>query len=84
MSLFLLTYSRGKHEEPTIERIEDPAEAVQRFAEAGDAHRNGNGDHGVVLLSADSEETLRRTHMHYFMSLDEMLASLGVNGPSRG
>jgi hypothetical protein len=30
-------------------------------------------DYGVVLLVADDEETLRRTHAQYFETFDELL-----------
>jgi hypothetical protein len=41
-----------------------------------DAERALRGDdrHGVVLLVAEDEETLRRTHSHYFSSVDELLS----------
>lgn len=39
-----------------------------------------NAPHGmeVVLLGADSEETLHRTHSRYFESWQEMLSRLGT------
>jgi hypothetical protein len=84
MSYFLLKYKTGEHEDPVLERFEDAELAMQKFIEAERWHRDHDKDHGVVLLVADSVETLRRTHTHYFLSLDEMLAEVGVNGPSRG
>jgi hypothetical protein len=75
MSFFLLTYSRGNDEESTVESFDDPAEAMERFVAAERHHRAHDNGRGVVLLIADDEETLRRTHSHYFESLEEALAA---------
>jgi len=76
MSFFLLTYTRGaSDEEPTIEVFEDAAQAMERFVAAERQHRNSNDSRGVVLLVADDEATLRRTHSHYFPG--ETLETLG-------
>lgn len=74
MSLFLLTFTRGAQVPPELERFEDATEAMERFAEREHELRGSN--RGVVLLIADSEETLRRTHSHYFSTLDELLAEV--------
>jgi hypothetical protein len=74
MSLFLLTFTRGASIDPEIERFEDPEKAMRKFA---DRERELRGsDRGVVLLIAENEETLRRTHSHYFETADELLAQL--------
>ena len=72
MSHFLVFYSRKRAEVPRVERIEDSAEAVQRLLEA---ERGIAGDplHGVVLLVAEDEDDLRRTHSHYFSSVEELV-----------
>ncbi len=76
MSLFLLTFSRRDGSQPAIERFEDPEEAMERFAER-ERELRGSEDKGVVLLVADDEDTLRRTHSHYFSNVDEILAQVG-------
>lgn len=72
MSHFLVFYSREHSEDPRVERIEDAAEAVRRLLEAEHALA-GDRAHGVVMLVADDEDDLRRTHAHYFASLEELL-----------
>ena len=52
--------------------IEDAAEAVRRLLEAEHALA-GDRSRGVVMLVADDEDDLRRTHAHYFASLEELL-----------
>ncbi|HWB21307.1 MAG TPA: hypothetical protein VG652_00290 [Gaiellaceae bacterium] len=76
MSFFLLTYTRGSHREPDIAEFQDPAAAMERFVAAERSHREHDDGRGVVLLIAEDEETLRRTHSHYFESLEETLAGL--------
>lgn len=73
MSFFLLTYTRRAEAAPEIVRYEDSAQAMDAFVEAEHALR-GSRDRGVVLLIADDEETLRKTHSHYFESVEELLA----------
>lgn len=74
MSLLLLTFTRGASVDPEIERFEDPEEAMREFA---DRERELRGsERGVVLLIAEDEATLRKTHSHYFQTLDELLAQL--------
>jgi hypothetical protein len=73
MSFFLLTYDRRNGKQPAIDRYEDPAEAMDRFVNAERSHRNHDDGKGVVLLIADDEATLRRTHTHYFLTADQML-----------
>jgi hypothetical protein len=71
MSLYLLTFHRRKLAEPILADL-DPDEALVRLLEAEDALRGS--DFGVVLLVADDEEALRRTHSQYFETFDELLA----------
>ncbi len=76
MSLFLLTFRKGTREPPTLRRFEDPELAMGEFTAAERRHRELADDLGVVLLIADDEDTLRRTHAHYFASVAELLAPL--------
>lgn len=76
MSYFVLTFTRGRVAEPELERFEDLDLANERF-ERLEHELWGRRDRGVVLLIADSEETLRKTHTHYFVSsLDELLEQM--------
>jgi hypothetical protein len=72
VSHFLVFYSRKNGEDPRVERIEDPAEAVQRLLEA-ESQFAGDPVHGVVMLVAKDEDDLRRTHSHYFSSVEELV-----------
>jgi hypothetical protein len=70
MSYFLMRYTRLGREDPIIERFEDSDEALERLSEEEKRVRGTN--EGVVLLVADDEADLRRTHAHYFQSLNEL------------
>lgn len=77
MSFFVLTYSRKRDRNPDLERFENADAAMKRFIERERALRRTDGDGGVVLLIAEDEETLRRTHTHYFVeSVDEVFKAL--------
>jgi hypothetical protein len=73
--LFMLTYDRSSATLMTLEVITAgrESEAFQRrlAAEVG-AFRDGM-DVEVVILEADSEESLRRTHARYFEDLGDLL-----------
>ena len=70
MKLFLLIFDRVRGELLDQREFSDGSEALKaRFA----AERQGWPGHvEIVVLSADSVETIRRTHSRYFMSLGEM------------
>lgn len=70
MSLFLLTFHRRKLAEPTLVELE-PGEALVRLLESEDEFLGS--EFGVVLLVAEDEEALRRTHAQYFETFDELL-----------
>jgi hypothetical protein len=72
MSHFLVTFHRRRVAPPHVERIEDPDEAISRLFESEKRLRN-DPDRDVVMLVADSEDELRRTHAHYFKSFDELM-----------
>ena len=72
MSHFLVFYRRGASEESVVERIEDSDEAVRRLLEA-ERDLADDPSRGVVMLVADDEDDLRRTHAHYFSSIDDLL-----------
>lgn len=50
----------------------DHAAAAARYSEAEEAHRDSDGIE-VVLVGADSFDTIKRTHSHYFIERDEDL-----------
>lgn len=71
MTNFLVFYSRTSNE-PRVETIADDTEAVQRLLEAERELANDPLQR-VVLLVADDLDDLRRTHAHYFTSIDDLL-----------
>jgi hypothetical protein len=70
VSLFLLTFHRRKLEQPELTEL-NPEDALARLLEAEQELRGS--EYGVVLLIADDEESLRRTHSQYFETFDELL-----------
>jgi hypothetical protein len=72
VSHFLVFYSRLGDEQARVERIEDPADGVLRLLEA-ERSLAEDPDHGVVMLVADDEDDLRRTHSHYFASVEDLV-----------
>lgn len=75
--IFLIEYNRGEGRIVTFEAFKDvqrsDAEDLRREIEL-QVNRNGT-EHEVVLLEAESEEALRRTHRRYFEGLRQILAS---------
>ncbi len=72
MSHFLVIYDRRRQGPPKVERIDDARAAQLRLFELEDELR-GDRDRGVVMLMAEREEDLHRTHAHYFKTRDELL-----------
>lgn len=58
-----------------VEGLGTDYEAAQHAYQAAERKARGRADLDVVLLSADSLETIKRTHSSYFepKSLDELL-----------
>lgn len=77
--LFLIEYDRARGQIITFETFDD---SERQYAEDSrlkmelDLNRRGK-EHEVVLLEADTEEALRRTHRRYFEDLAEL-----VNAPA--
>jgi hypothetical protein len=71
MSHFLVIFDRQRRADPKVERIEDSREAQLRLFEIERELRD-DPDHGVVLLVAEREEDLPKTHGQYFTSVDEL------------
>jgi hypothetical protein len=76
VSHFLVIFSRIAGEVPVLERYEDAHEAAMKLFET-EAKLRDDPDHGVVLLYAEDEESLRRTHGSYFLGFDELLETAG-------
>jgi hypothetical protein len=62
---FLLVYDHGKRELIHRGRYEDADEAAEAYAQMERDHR-GDKDLEIVLVGADSIETIRKTHGNYF------------------
>ena len=71
---FLVTRDMARHETSVVEFGTD-YEAAQDAYQKAEQKAQGRGDLDVVLLSADSLETIKLTHSSYFepKSLDELL-----------
>lgn len=77
--LFLIEYDRDRGQIITLEKFADSererAEDARLEMELG-LSRRGVGSE-VVLLEAETEEALRRTHRRYFEDLAELVKSPG-------
>ena len=71
MTLFLLKFDR-KDRSVEVEELDD-ADVLDRLFEAEQLLRD-QPQMEVVLLTAEDEGDLRRTHSRYFESVDELLA----------
>jgi hypothetical protein len=84
---FLVIYEIAAREAHVDTYGSDYDAAIQAYAETEQLYR-GRGDVEVVLLSADSIETIKKTHSSYFstreegferfFSVSDLLASLKV------
>ncbi len=75
MSHFLLRYDRNRGILESMERFTDSAEATSRRFEMELAYL-GQPSIEVVVLSAASEDDLRRTHSRFFRSLQQLTDQL--------
>lgn len=76
MSHFVLIFDRHRSSPPAVEQFDD-AEAAKARLFVAEQELRGDPHRGVVLLYADSVESLRRTHGSYFLDLDELLETVG-------
>jgi hypothetical protein len=76
--LFLIEYNRKQGRIVNLERFvdSDRREAQDRLLELELRFHAEVVQHEVVLLEADCEETIRKTHPHYFYDLPELIAKL--------
>ncbi|HET8954711.1 MAG TPA: hypothetical protein VFN18_03525 [Solirubrobacterales bacterium] len=65
---FLLVYDLNAQRLIAQEQFEDGAEAARAYAEH-ERKFQGREDLEIVLVGADSIETIRQTHAHYFDSV---------------
>jgi len=76
--IFLIDYDRSRGELVSIRPFEDVDRSVaqnERLARELDLHRKGI-EREVVLLEANSEAALRRTHGRYFSDLATLAEEL--------
>jgi hypothetical protein len=74
--VFLIEYDRSKGEIVTFRKFgNNKGEAAEgsRLNMELDLHRRGV-EHEVVLLEAENEEALRRTHRRYFEDLAQLVS----------
>lgn len=72
MSHFVVIFDRLHPGSPKVERYDDADLAQSRLFEV-EFELSDDPEHGVVLLYAESEESLVRTHGSFFLDLDELL-----------
>ncbi len=77
--IFLIEYDRSSGSIVTLVRFDDTKrEQIEHIRLELELGLNRLGiDHEVVLLEAESEEALRRTHRRYFEDLDELVKPAG-------
>jgi hypothetical protein len=71
---FLLVYDLARQKLVEQREFHDPAVAAAAYAELEAAHRDDR-DYEIVLVGADSIETIMQTHGHYFGRLEDDSAS---------
>ena len=69
---FLIVFDRATSRLVSNASYGEEADAMAEFSKTEHANY-GNDDIEVVLLSADSIETLEKTHGHYFSGKDEKM-----------
>lgn len=62
---FLLTFDRRRQKLLTKQAFDNEAEASEAYA-ALEARNRSQDAYEIVLVGADSEDTLHHTHGHYF------------------
>ncbi len=75
--LFLIEYDRRSGSLANFKKFEDGEREVAENARLDmeiDLNRRGIG-HEIVLLEAENEEALRRTHRRYFEGLSELMTA---------
>lgn len=75
MTDFLLIYDRSKRRILEIRRFEDSSQALAAYGESEAANREDQKLE-IVLLQAESEEALKRTHGQYFENSDQLFQTM--------
>ena len=74
--MFLMEYNRPTGKLVTFRRFDDASLARrEQFALEMDLHHKGIA-HEVVLLEAENEAAIRKTHRRYFEDLEQLLHSI--------
>ncbi len=76
---YLLVYDLGLRRLVACEDFTDSDEAAQAYARKEQENR-GNRGLEIVLVGADSLETIKVTHGHYFDEVDSDAAALSIGG----
>ncbi|TAJ76178.1 hypothetical protein EPO44_21605 [bacterium] len=79
--IFLIEYDRSKGRIVTFRTFQDSERLKAQNARLDlelDLNRQGV-DHEVVLLEAESEDALHKTHSRYFKTLRQIAESAGAN-----
>lgn len=72
---FLLVYSFVKGRLIAQEEFDDSERAVERYNATEKAYRGTRNQYEIVLIAADSIETVMTTHGHYFSTFDDSVFS---------
>jgi hypothetical protein len=85
--IFLIDYDRRKGKLRDFRRFQDfqmPEARSERLRiELSDKAAVMSGDREVVLLEADDEKTLHRTHQRYFKSARDIVKSIMDSEPAQ-
>lgn len=82
--IFLVDYDRKKGLIRLFKafKVEQRAEAQRERLDIELSLNGSRGSREVVLLEADDEQTLRRTHQRYFKTAREIMESMSPMEPS--
>jgi len=74
MTHFLLVYSYAEQRLVEVARYSDADEATLAYRNAETTNRGKYDELEIVLVGADSIETIHRTHGHYFMDRSQRMS----------
>lgn len=78
---FLLVYSYGKQELIEQREFTDSKKATDAYAETERRYRRESANFEIVLIGADSLDTIMKTHGHYFRTSSDSLFSEFLSEP---
>lgn len=76
MKHFLIVYSRARGETLEVREFDGDRAPALRARFERELSERGNPDIEVVLLSADSRDTLERTHGRFFKTSEQLAQQL--------